>query len=232
MSNIRDGLSLIAWNGSPDTLGALLDVPGVVIDRCHALYPADDGGSHFLKFASMEPLIHHSLFLGDIVAAMTDWIVQRKMDPTVIVAPDQLCTREIARALALALDVSWALREYLPSGRFGDRCVVGSIGKGDRALVFNGVSLQGRCVGRRLPEFAERFGAGIVGAAVFVKSRADAFEGVRKRFGGNFYAAVEIDAVPYTAQTCPACRANGSSEPLRPWYEIVAEAAGGRSVRQ
>src|SRR5213078_3543563 len=79
-------------------------------------------------------------------------------DVDVVFAPAQPAVRPLAEAVGARLERPTAYWEYLPSGRYGSRLVEGSVPGGSRALALNAVSLQGRCVGLRLPQFVQGLG--------------------------------------------------------------------------
>ncbi len=62
----------------------------------------------------------------------------------------------------------------------------GSINNGDRVLVFNSVAQHGRCVGERLPAFAEQLGGKPVAAAVFAKGTGNGVVAAEERWGEGF----------------------------------------------
>src|SRR5207247_6411427 len=84
--------------------------------------------------------------------------------------PAQPAVRPLAEAVGARLEKPTAYWEYLPSGRFGNRLVEGSVPGGSKALALNAVSLQGRCVGLRLPQFVQGLGGQVTAAAVFAKA--------------------------------------------------------------
>ncbi len=181
----------------------------------HYLYPADPQGSHLGGFFAFEPIARHPAFVAQIAADIASWARARAVDFDVIFAPASPAVRLLSEAVGAALGKDVAHWEYRPNGRFGDRLVDGSVTPGSRAIVFNAVSLNGRCVGNRLPAFVEGLGGSVVAAAVFVKGTADQVRATERRWGDGFYSTVQADVPIYEAAACPIC-ATGHGHPI-PW---------------
>lgn len=186
----------------------------------HYLYPADDRGNHLGSYFLLEPVVRDPRFVAWIVDDVTGWIDRGGLEFDVLFAPAQPAVRVLADAVARAADVPVAYWEYLPSGRFGDHLVDGRVDRGTRALVFNGVSHTGRCVGERLPAFVDRLGARSVGAAVFVKGSAPKVAETEAALGERFYAALRAEVPVFVPRECPLCRAGGSAVP---WSVLLGE---------
>jgi len=181
----------------------------------HYLYPADLQGSHLRGFFAFEPVARHPAFVADIAADIAAWARARAGHFDAIFAPGSPAVRVLADAVGEALGKEVAYWEYRPSGRFGDRLVAGSVAAGSRALVFNAVSLNGRCVGLRLPAFVESLGGVVVAAAVFAKGTAERVRETERRWGDRFYSTVQADVPIYDAAECSMC-ASGRGHPI-PW---------------
>ena len=181
----------------------------------HYLYPADLQGSHLRGFFAFEPIARHPEFVSDIAADIARWSRTHAGDFDVIFAPGSPAVRTLADAVGAAVGKPVAYWEYRPSGRFGDRLVDGSVTRGSRAVVFNAVSLNGRCVGNRLPAFVERLGGIVVAAAVFAKGTAEPVRDVGRRWGDRFYSTVEADVRISEAAACAMCE-SGRGHPI-PW---------------
>ena len=198
----------------------VLRTPGLFFDDTHVLYPADERGAHLLRFFSVEPLPLQVGAVDRITADIAAWIDREAIRCEVVFAPAQPGVAELAGALARALEGRAVFLDYLPTGRFGDQIREGgSIRKGERVLVFNGVTHQGGCVGKRLPDYAAACGGETVGAAVFAKGTSGAVVATEKRFGASFYACLQVDVPAYDRQSCPKCLA-GDTASLRPWTHL------------
>lgn len=171
----------------------------------HYRYPDDAQGNHTKGFFAIEPVTRSSAFVDAIADDVRAWAVKSLRGVDVVFAPAQPAVRPLADAVARRLGIPAAYWEYLPSGRFGDRLVDGSVPPGSRTLALNGVSLQGRCVGLRLPQFIERLGATTIGAAVFARGSTDLVRQTEERLGPRFYSAVQVEVPIYPASDCPMC---------------------------
>jgi len=181
----------------------------------HYLYPADLQGSHLRGFFAFEPIARHPAFVAQIARDIASWARARAVNFDVIFAPDSPAVRVLAGAVAAAVGKKVAYWEYRPSGRFGDRLAEGSVTAESRAIVFNAVSLNGRCVGNRLPAFVERLGGSVVAAAVFAKGTAEQVRETERRWGDRFYSTVQADVPIYEADACEMCL-SGRGHPI-PW---------------
>lgn len=179
----------------------------------HYLYPADERGNHLGSYFLLDPVVREPRFVTWIAEDMSAWIDRAGLEFDVLFAPAQPAVRSLADALARTAGVPVAYWEYLPSGRFGERLVDGRVDRGARALVFNGVSHTGRCVGQRLPEFVDRLGAKTVGAAVFAKGSAPKVAETEAALGERFYASLRAEVPVFVPRECPLCRAGGTAVP-------------------
>jgi orotate phosphoribosyltransferase len=206
----------------PHKIDQILDATGVFHAEGHFLYPADVEGAHLLRFFSIEPIAQNKTFLRWIVEDIMQWAKREDIFYDVIFCPDQSGVVDIADEIARASGARIACWEYdSQTGRFGSELVEGSIHRGERVLVFNGVTQQGRCVGQRLPDFVETFGGEVVGAAVFAKGTTGLVEQTEKRYGSLFYAAIQVDIPVYASNECPRCLA-GDKDSLQPWTDLLA----------
>lgn len=188
----------------------------------HYLYPDDLNGSHTKGFFAIEPVTRSAPFVDAIAQDIERWAKGQSIVADVVFSPAQPGVRPLAEAVGSRLGIPTAFWEYVPSGRYGDRLVEGSVPRGSKALALNGVSLQGRCVGLRLPQFVEALGGSVVAAAVFAKGTTDLVRKTEERMGDRFYSTVQVRVPIYTPSACPLC-AVGQGPP-RSWREF-AEAA-------
>src|SRR2546429_663589 len=158
-------------------------------------------------------------YVDPIADDMAAWAGRTAIDVDVIFAPAQPAVRPLAEALGARLRRPTAYWEYLPSGRYGERLVEGSVLAGSRALALNGVSLQARCVGLRLPQFLERLGGRSVAAAVFAKGVADLVRQTEEKMGDRFYSTLQVNVPIYPASSCPLCAS--SAQPPMSWREFA-----------
>lgn len=188
----------------------------------HYLYPSDDRGHHLQGFFLLDPVARRQDLVDRIADDAAAWARRERIVCDVLFAPAEPAVRTLADALADRLDVPTAYWEYLPSGRFGDRLVDGRIDRGGRALVFNGVTHTGRCVGLRLPEFVRQEGGTTVAAAVFVKGIAPRVAETERALGPRFYSALRVDVPVYAPAECPLCASLG---PPVPWTTLRGSGA-------
>jgi len=184
----------------------------------HFLYPADERGNHLQGYFLLEPVAAEPRFVEWIASDVTSWIDRRGIEVDVLFAPTQPAVRVLAEAIAQKSGVPTAYWEYHPSGRFGDRLVEGRVGSGARALVFNGVSHTGRCVGLRLPEFVGTLGGRSVAAAVFTKGSASKVAETERALGDRFYSSLRAEVPVFAADGCPLCARMG---PPVPWTTLL-----------
>ncbi len=187
----------------------------------HYLYPADDRGNHLQGFFLLDPVVRHPAFVARIRDDVVPWAKREEIEPDVVFAPSDPPVRILGNAIAKGLGTPAAFWEDLPSGRFGERLVEGRVERGAKALVFNGVSHTGRCVGLRLPEFVARLGGTTIAAAVFVKGIAPKVRETEERLGSRFYGTVQADVSVYAPTECPLDDPMG---PPVPWTALLRSA--------
>lgn len=188
----------------------------------HYLYPADERGNHLQGFFLLEPIAARARFVEWIAEDITAWADRESLEFDVLFAPAQPAVKTLAEAIAAKTGRPTAYWEYLPSGRFGERLVAGRVEPGSRALVFNGVSHTGRCVGLRLPDFVGRLGATTQAAAVFVKGSAPRVQETERRLGDRFYSALRAEVPVFAPSGCPLCSRDG---PPVPWTDLRGRGA-------
>lgn len=188
----------------------------------HFLYPADDQGNHLQGYFLLEPVATDSRFVDWIAEDVATWVDRATIHADVLFAPAQPAVKVLGEAIARKTAIPTAYWEYRPSGRFGDRLVEGQVDPGARALVFNGVSHTGRCVGQRLPGFVESLGGTSVAAAVFVKGSTPKVAETEGRLGDRFYSAVRAEVPLFVPNGCPLCARMG---PPVPWTALLGEAS-------
>lgn len=204
----------------------LLDVlrnTKAVQEGIHVQYPAIPEGAHLSRFFDIEEAVKHEKFIPNALYDMDSWVDKVGInihDVDVIFAPNQTAVRKIVEAFVSKLfytahAVFW---EYLPTGKFGDKVVSGEIKHGDRVLVYNAVSIQGRCIGERLPYFVEQFGGEVVAVACFAKGTTPKIREIEKKWGNRFYSVIQVDIPVYKSSgECTMCWAD---EPLVPWTDL------------
>lgn len=198
-----------------------------VLDRCmvcenaHVQYPADNNGAHLSRFFGVEALRNNSTILYEIALRLAVWIKRERIEYDKIFASNHRPVTDIVEMLLVRDTIekrkTAALWEYLPTGRFGDKLVSGEIKPGDRVLVYNAVSIQGRCIGERLPSFAEALGGEVVAIACFAKGTTPKVRELEEKWGNKFYSAIQVDIPVYKPEDCPMCKAG---EKLIPWTEL------------
>ncbi len=184
----------------------------------HYLYPADERGNHLQGYFLLDPVVADPRFVDWIADDLVAWTRRTGLEFDVVFAPGQPAVRTLVEAVASRSGRPAAYWEYLPSGRFGERLVEGRVGPGAQALVVNGVSHTGRCVGQRLPEFVQRLGGTTAGAAAFVKGTAPKVAETEERLGDRFYSAVRAEVPVFAAAGCPLCARSG---PPVPWTALL-----------
>ncbi len=214
-----DPIRVVSTTFSRSTADRILREARPFTPEGHYLYPSDEDGNHTKGFFAIEPVAREATFIDAIADDMETWAKRESIDIDLVFAPAQPAVRPLAEAVAARIQRPTAYWEYLPSGRFGDRLVEGSVPRGARALALNGVSLQGRCVGLRLPQFVEGLGGTVAAAAVFTKSVADLVRRTEERLGARFYSTLQADVPVYTPAACPLC-ASSPDRPV-PWQEFA-----------
>jgi len=219
MKAAHDPIHLTSPTFPPPTLDRILREAHPFTDQGHYLYPADATGIHTKGFFAIEPVARRLEFVDAIADDVARWAERESIDVDLVFAPAQAGVRSLAEAVGTRLAKPRAYWEYLPSGRFGDRLVEGSVPSGTKALALNGVSLQGRCVGLRLPQFIEGLGGTVVAAAVFAKGTAELVRKTEAHLGARFYSTLQVDVPIYTAAECPICA--DTHRPPVPWREFA-----------
>lgn len=222
MDSLGERLTPTSATFPPDRLEAILRGAKPFHPDGHYLYPAEDWGNHLQGFFLLEPVAEDARFVDWIAADVVAWTDRLGIEFDVLFAPAQPAMRTLAEAVGSCAARPVAYWEYLPSGRFGERLVEGRVDAGSKALVFNGVTHTGRCVGLRLPEFVERLGGTSVGAAVFAKGIAPKVAETERRLGDRFYSALRAEIPVFAPADCPLCARAG---PPVPWTTLL----GGRS---
>ena len=184
----------------------------------HFLYPADERGNHLQGYFLLEPVAAVPRFVDWIAEDVAGWIGRLRIGSDVLFAPAQPAVRTLAEAIGRKAGLRTSYWEYLPSGRFGDHLVAGRVDPGERALVFNGVSHTGRCVGQRLPGFVESLGGTVAAAAVFVKGTAPKVAETEGRLGDRFYSALRAEVPVFAPPDCGLCARMGSPVP---WTSLL-----------
>ncbi len=201
-----------------DRLEAILGKAKPFHPEGHYLYPADERGNHLGAFFLLEPVAADLGYVDWIAQDIRAWIDRNGIEFDVVFAPAQPAVQVLADAVARTAGRRTAFWDYLPSGRFGERLVQGRPDRGFRALVLNGVSHTGRCVGQRLPEFVERLGGTTAAAAVFVKGSVPKVAEVERSLGPRFYSALRAEVPVFAPAGCPLCRTRG---PPVPWTALL-----------
>lgn len=221
MSPLSERLTATSATFPRDRLETILREARPFHSEGHFLYPADDRGNHLQGYFLLEPVAARPRFVDWIAEDVAAWIHRTGIAFDVLFAPAQPAVRTLAEAISREAGVPTAYWEYLPGGRFGDCLVAGRVDRGARALVFNGVSHTGRCVGQRLPGFVESLGGTSVAAAVFVKGTAPKVAETEARLGERFYAALRAEVPIFAPQGCALCARMG---PPVPWTRLLEEA--------
>jgi len=219
-------LRLCSSTMSRAELDEILATPGIYFASGHYLYPVSDGGrvgNHLNSLFIIEPIAAQDHLVDLIVSDMLRWIDREQIEFNLIFAPAQPAVQKIVHKLAERTGARQAFWEYKGSGWFGDKLVSGQVKPGDKALVVNGVSQQGRCVGDRLPSFVESLGGQAVAAAVFAKGTGPGVKAAEARYGSKLYSALEVDIKVQSPAECQIC-AGGGKKSLIPWTELRDQA--------
>jgi orotate phosphoribosyltransferase len=188
-----------------------------VHENVHVRYPDMPEGAHLPRFFNIEEAVKHESFIPYVGSDPNFWMTKENIRFDIFFAPNQPAVRKIVESLAGQRNKRAAFWEYLPTGRFGDKLVSGEIKPGDRVLVYNAVSIQGRCIGERLPSFVEALGGEVVAIACFAKGTTPKVRELEEKWGNKFYSAIQIDIPVYKPEDCPMCKAG---EKLIPWTEL------------
>ncbi len=222
MGSLGDRLTVTSATFPQERLETLVKEARPFHPEGHYLYPAEEGGNHLQGSFLIEPVAAEPRFVDWIAQDVVAWADRLGLEFDVLFAPAQPGVRILADAIASRAGRPAAYWEYLPSGRFGQRLVEGRVEAGSRAVVFNGVTHTGRCVGLRLPEFVAKLGGRTAAAAVFAKGRAPKVAETEERLGGCFYSAIRAEVPVFAPDGCPHCAREG---PPVPWTTLL----GGRS---
>lgn len=222
MESVTDSVRLVSRTFPRGMFDRILRETRPFTSTGHYLYPDDANGSHTNGFFAIEPVTRSPPFVDAIADDMETWANHNPNSIDVVFAPAQPAVRPLAQSVGDRLGRPAAYWEYLSSGRYGDRLIEGSVPAGARVLALNGVSLQGRCVGLRLPQFVESLGGTVVAAAVFAKGTTQLVRDTEQRMGDRFYSTVQVDVPIFPASSCPTCAAR-RGRPVS-WREF-AEAA-------
>ena len=205
-----------------EKLGKILSTPGIVFTNGHYEYPVsnkEQAGNHLQSVFLIEPIAANAQFVEWIVDDVIRWLESEHIEIDAVFAPAQPAVKIVVDVLAMKLGVKSVYWEYLPGGWFGSKVVEGELKPGDRVLVFNGVSQQGRCVGNRLPGFVDALGGTTVAAAVFAKGTAEGVKAAEERFGSKLYSTIQVTIPISTPDSCSICKSDPSKK-LVPWTEL------------
>src|SRR5439155_26581410 len=219
MKIVTDPIRLVSPTFRRQTLDRLLTDARPFTATGHFLYPADEDGNHTKGFFAFERVARSPPFVDAIADDIAKWVDRTSIDVDVVFAPAQPAVQSLAEAVGARLERATAYWEYLPSGRYGNRLVEGSVPPGSRALALNGVSLQGRCVGLRLPQFVQGLGGRSVAAAVFAKGVADLVRQTEEKMGDRFYSTLQVNVPIYPPSTCPLCASGPAAVSWREFAE-------------
>src|SRR5438309_10352036 len=219
MTVVTDPIRRVSPTFPRITLDRILKEAKPFTETGHFLYPADEDGNHTKGFFAFEPVARSPTFVDAIADDIAKWEDRTSIDVDVVFAPAQPAVRPLAEAVGARLERPTAYWEYLPSGRFGSRLVEGSVPRGSRALTLNAVSLQGRCVGLRLPQFVQGLGGQVTAAAVFAKGTGVLVRETEDWLGVGFYSSIQVDVPIFPPSSCPMCQE--SAAPPIPWREFA-----------
>lgn len=222
---IPEGITLISPTFSPQSLEALLEKTHPFITQAHLRYPADNLGPsfHLPSFFYFSKILRDPSAAKLIAGDLGNWITSNKIPVDVIFAPADPEVKEIVKELSRMLNKPSAFLKVLPSGRFGES-IEGKkhLTPGKNVLIFNGVSTTGRCVGLRLPQFAEQNHANVSAIAAFAKGSSPGVKEAEQKFHNRFYSAIQVNLPLYPAepQKCPLCQQGIS---LEDWNEKITK---------
>jgi len=219
MDVVTDSIRLVSPTFRRPTLDRILREARPFTDTGHFLYPADEDGNHTKGFFAFEPIARSPAFVDAIADDVAKWADRTSIEVEVVFAPAQPAVRPLAQAVGTRLETPTAYWEYLPSGRYGNRLVEGAVPRGSRALALNAVSLQGRCVGLRLPQFVQGLGGQVTAAAVFAKGTGILVRETEDWLGDGFYSTIQVDVPIFSPPSCPICKESGT--PPIPWREFA-----------
>lgn len=204
-----------------ERLAAILSLPGIYHAPGHYEYPVSEGGkvgNHLDAFFLIDPIVRNKDFVTWIAGDINTWISRERIDCQFIFAPAQPAVKTIVNELAKITELPVVYWQYTESGWFGEDLASGEIKPGSKALVFNALSLTGRCVGERLPGFLEKYGAEAAGSAAFAMGTTSGAAKAMERFQNRLYVAVDVPLHLYYPQDCPICsQSTGMKTKLTPW---------------
>src|SRR5262249_22550216 len=160
-------------------------------------------GNHLDALFLIEPIVQNPEFVDWIVQDIGNWMSGERIDCDLIFAPHQVTVQRIVEQLAKERSVPIAYWQVSPNGWFGDSLASGQVKPGSKALVFNAVSLTGRCIGERLPSFLKELGGEAVASAAFAIGTTDGANKTRDRFQHRLYAGIDVPLHLYPASDCP-----------------------------
>jgi len=219
MTVVTDPIRRVSPTFPRITLDRILKEAKPFTETGHFLYPADENGNHTKGFFAFEPVARAPKFVDAIADDVAKWADGTSIDADLVFAPAQPAVRPLAEAVGDRLGRPRAYWEYLPSGRYGNHLVEGSVPRGSRALALNAVSLQGRCVGLRLPQFIQGLGGQVTAAAVFAKGVGVLVRETEDWLGDRFYSTIQVDVPVFPPSNCPLCPSLGT--PPSPWREFA-----------
>ncbi len=219
MDVVTDSIRLVSPTFPRASLDRILREAKPFTETGHYLYPADENGNHTKGFFAFESVARSPTFVDAIAADIAKWADRTSIDVDVVFAPAQPSVRPLAEAVGGRLGRRRAYWEYLPSGRYGNRLLEGSVPRGSTALALNAVSLQGRCVGLRLPQFVQGLGGQVTAAAVFAKGVGVLVRETEDWLGDSFYSTIQVDVPIFPPSTCSMCQESGA--PPIPWREFA-----------
>jgi hypothetical protein len=231
-SKSNGALSVCSRTFPPERIGAILKTPGIYHSQGHFEYPVSEvgrTGNHLDAFFLIEPIVGNEEFVNWIIQDLSNWMAKESIACDLIFAPHQAAVRTIAEHLGKASSLPIAYWQSNPNGWFGNALASGTVKPGSKALVFNAVSLTGRCVGERLPSFVKELGAEPVASAAFAIGTTDGASKARERLQSRLYAAVDVPLHLYAPADCPMCAGKtGENVKLTPWTTVRDQVVSGR----
>jgi hypothetical protein len=204
----------------------IISVPNIY-QKGHFEYPVSlpaSPGNHLDAVFLLEPITVQHEHVVWIVDDLCRWIDNSDLKFNLIFAPAQPAVMQIVDQLAERLRIRKAYLEYLPSGWFGEKLVYGKIEANDIALVYNGISQTGRCIGKRLPSFIEKSGGRVLAGAAFMIGTAGGIDVARSMHKNRLYSAITAPVTVQAPQDCLLCKQNQSGDveqkPLIPWTTL------------
>lgn len=228
----KNALAVRSKTFPSERIGSILSTPGIYHSHGHFEYPVSEvgkAGNHLDALFLIEPIVQKPQFVDWIVQDISNWISREGIDCDLIFAPQQAPVKTIVEQLAKATGLPIAYWQITPNGWFGDSLVSGQVKPGSKALVFNAVSLTGRCIGERLPSFLKELGGEAVASAAFAIGTTDGANKTRERFQHRLYAGIDVPLNLYSPSNCPICSGTGGAGvKLTPWTTIRDQILSGR----